>query len=97
MIRKAFVVIAVFITATVVSGCETLNQVAQTAGKGLGNPTAFEIAAGLREALQQGTTKSSDQLSATNGFFGNALIKIVFPPEAQKAEKALRAIGLNSL
>ena len=32
-----------------------------------------------------------------NGFFGNAEVKILFPPEAQKAEKALREIGLGKL
>jgi len=51
----------------------------------------------LKQALEQGTTKSSDRLSAVNGFFANAAIKIVFPPEAQKAEKTLRSIGFGKL
>ncbi|WP_428327627.1 DUF4197 domain-containing protein [Mucilaginibacter sp.] len=52
---------------------------------------------GLKQALQQGVSKSADQLSAVNGFFGNAAIKILFPPQAQKAEKTLRRIGLGKL
>jgi len=60
-------------------------------------PSALEIGNGLKEALQQGTSKSSDQLSAVNGFFGNAAVKILFPPQAQKAEKTLRDLGLNKL
>lgn len=60
-------------------------------------PSTFEIGSALKQALQQGTAKSADQLSALNGFFGNAEVKILFPPEAQKAEKALRDIGMNDL
>jgi Protein of unknown function (DUF4197) len=60
-------------------------------------PSNLEIGAALKQALQQGTAKSAGQLSALNGFFGNAAVKIVFPPQAQKAEKTLRKLGLNKL
>jgi hypothetical protein len=62
-----------------------------------GTPSALEIGTALKQALEQGTIKSSDQLSALNGFFGNAAIKILFPPEAQKVERTLRGLGLNQL
>ena len=62
-----------------------------------GTPSTFEIGSALKQALEQGTTKSSDQLSALNGFFGNAAIKLVFPPEAQKVERTLRSLGLNQM
>lgn len=62
-----------------------------------GTPTTLEIGTALKQALEQGTSKSSDQLSALNGFFGNAAVKILFPPEAQKVEKTLRSLGLNQL
>ncbi|MES2417886.1 MAG: DUF4197 domain-containing protein [Bacteroidota bacterium] len=62
-----------------------------------GVPTALEIGAGLKEALTIGTSHGADQLSAKDGFLGNLAVKILFPPEAQKAEKTLRSIGLNSL
>ena len=62
-----------------------------------GTPSLTEIGSGLKEALQQGTAKSTDQLSAVNGFFGNAAVKILFPPQAQKAEKRLRQLGFNKL
>src|SRR6185312_17469144 len=61
------------------------------------SPSPLEMGGALKQALQQGTAKSADQLSALNGFFGNAEVKILFPPEAQKAEKALRDLGLNDL
>ncbi|EHQ27214.1 DUF4197 domain-containing protein [Mucilaginibacter paludis] len=62
-----------------------------------GTPTTLEIGSALKQALEQGTTKSTDQLSALNGFFGNAAVKILFPPEAQKVERTLRSLGLNQL
>lgn len=60
-------------------------------------PSNLEIGNALKQALQQGTAKSADQLSAVNGFFGNAAVKILFPPEAQKVEKTLRDMGMNKL
>ncbi|RYD94131.1 MAG: DUF4197 domain-containing protein [Sphingobacteriales bacterium] len=95
--KKIFLLLPALFLLGTFCGCDTLNQVAQTAAGQLGNPTAFEIASGLKQALEQGTNKSSDQLSSTNGFFGNAAVKLLFPPEAQKAEKTLRSLGLNSL
>jgi hypothetical protein len=60
-------------------------------------PSTLDMGNALKQALQQGTAKSSDQLSAVNGFFGNAAVKILFPPQAQKAEKTLRKLGLGKL
>jgi hypothetical protein len=54
-----------------------------------------EIAKGLKEALQVGTTKGIELLSKPDGFFGNAAIKILMPPEAAKIEKSLRSLGFN--
>lgn len=60
-------------------------------------PSSLEMGAALKQALEQGTGKSVDRLSAVNGFFGNAAVKILFPPQAQKAEKTLRSLGQNQL
>jgi hypothetical protein len=60
-------------------------------------PSNLDIGNALKEALQQGTSKSADQLSAVNGFFGNAAVKILFPPEAKKVESTLRGMGMNDL
>lgn len=81
----------------VLCGCDTLSQVAQNTIQQYGNPTNLEINNGLKQALELGTTKSSDQLSVVDGFFANAAVKILFPAEAQKAEKTLRSIGLGKL
>lgn len=60
-------------------------------------PSTIEIGGSLKQALEIATSKSSDKLSAVDGFFGNATIKILFPPQAQKAEKTLRKFGFNKL
>ena len=58
-------------------------------------PSIFDMAAGIKQALLQGTSRSTSQLSALNGFLGNPAVKIQFPPQAQKAEHTLRGLGLN--
>lgn len=79
-------------------GCDQLQQIAEQAQQQgtLGPPTQSEIASGIREALVVGATNSVLQTSRTNGFFNNALIKIPFPPEAQKVEDIARQVGLNN-
>lgn len=80
------------------TGCDTLNQAGQVLNQtGFGNPSAAEISVGLKQALEFGTTASSDRLSATDGFFTNAAVKILFPEEAEKVERTLRSVGLNKL
>jgi len=80
------------------ASCDTLNQASQILTQtGLGNPSVTEISLGLKQALEFGTSSSSDRLSATDGFFANAAIKILFPEEAQKVERTLRSVGLNKL
>lgn len=56
-----------------------------------------DIATALKQALEVGTSKSADLLSKQNGFFGDQAVKILFPPEALKAEAALRKLGLNKM
>jgi hypothetical protein len=60
-------------------------------------PSSLEIGTALKQALEQSTIKSADQLSVVNGFFGNAAVKILLPPEAQKAEKTLRSLGMGKV
>ena len=55
-----------------------------------------EIANGLKQALQEGGKNATQRLSAVNGYFGNAAIKILMPPEAKKIENTLRDIGMGS-
>jgi Protein of unknown function (DUF4197) len=56
-----------------------------------------EIANGLKDALKIGAQKSTDRLSAVDGFFKDAAVKILLPPEAQKVEKTLRGMGMGQM
>lgn len=60
-----------------------------------GGLSSSDIATGLKQALQIGISKGSDQASALDGYFKNPLLKIAFPPEAQKVASTLRQLGLN--
>lgn len=51
--------------------------------------TDEEVVAGLKEALQVGTDTSTARLSAQDGFFGNAKVKIPFPENVQYVADAV--------
>jgi hypothetical protein len=59
--------------------------------------TNDDIINGLKEALNVGTNNATKQLSAVDGFFKDAAIKILMPAEAQKVEKTLRNMGMGKL
>jgi len=54
-----------------------------------------EAGQGVKEALTQGITKAVLNLHKTDGFFGSELYKLLLPPDARKAESALRKVGLG--
>ena len=67
-------------------------------GKGKGSSLSNEeIIDGLKEALSVGAQNSSNKLSAADGFFANAAIKVLMPPEAKKVENTLRKAGMGKL
>ena len=81
-----------------ITSCDTLNQATQILNQsGFGNPTSSEISLGLKQALEVGTILSSERLATKDGYLGNLAIKILFPEEAQKAERTLRSLGFNTL
>ncbi|RFP66508.1 DUF4197 domain-containing protein [Hymenobacter lapidiphilus] len=55
-----------------------------------------EAARGLKEALTLGISKGADQASKTDGFYLNRLIRIPFPPDAQRVATTLRTLGMGS-
>ena len=57
-----------------------------------------DIVNGLKEALTLGAQKSGSKLSAVDGFFKDAALKILLPPEAQKISDMVSKIpGGNKL
>lgn len=64
---------------------------------GTGSLSTDEIGAALKEALSKGVTSGTSKLSAADGFFKNAAVKILLPPEAAKIESTLKGIGMGKL
>jgi hypothetical protein len=56
-----------------------------------------QVVSGLKEALKIGANNASGKLSVTDGFFRNAAIKILMPPEVQQVERTLRSVGMGSI
>jgi hypothetical protein len=79
------------------SSCDTARQILEGVGTNTGGLTTTEIASGLKEALSVGTNNGTSRLSSLDGFFANAAIKILMPPEAQKVESTLRSVGLGNV
>jgi hypothetical protein len=54
-----------------------------------------DVAEGLVEALLVGTDKSVASASKQDGFWGNAAIRILMPPEAEKVKDVAMKVGLR--
>lgn len=76
------IVPAILVSASCLS---TLESAAGSVGLGKGGSavTNQEAVAALRDALKEGIQSASRQLSVKDGYFGNALLKILLPPEAK--------------
>ncbi|MES2430412.1 MAG: DUF4197 domain-containing protein [Bacteroidota bacterium] len=74
------------------SGCDVLKSLPS-----IGGITESEAGEGIKEALAQGIAKSVLQLNKQDGFFADALYKILLPPDAKKIENTLRDLGFNSM
>lgn len=70
---------------------QVMNQLPQIQGLGI------DISGGLKEALNNGISKQVTKLTATDGFYKNAAVKILLPDELKKVDSGLRKIGLGSL
>lgn len=78
-------------------GCDTLQQIQNGVESGGVPLTETDIANGLKEALQVGTNNAVGVLNATDGYFKDPLVKLLFPPEAQRAADKLRSLGMGQL
>ncbi len=57
--------------------------------------TRSEVVAALKDSLSRGITKGANLASLKDGYLGNPQLKIEFPEDLRKVEKALRKIGLG--
>jgi len=58
---------------------------------------AATVAAGLREALEQGTGRAVQTLGRDNGFWSHPSLRIPVPEKLTRAEKTLRRLGQDKL
>jgi membrane-associated HD superfamily phosphohydrolase len=72
----SFIVLLLFF-----SGCAEVLNVLQTAGTTA--LTEGDVISGLKEALSVGAKNSAEKLSAVDGYFGDAAVKILLPDEAK--------------
>lgn len=84
------------LTVFSLSSCAELQQIA-TQYPGFGTMGTIDIAGGLKEALDNGIAKQVTKLTAIDGFYKNAAVKILLPEELRKVDTGLRKIGLGSL
>ncbi|HVZ97298.1 MAG TPA: DUF4197 domain-containing protein [Chitinophagaceae bacterium] len=56
-----------------------------------------QIVSGLKEALSIGAQKSGDKLSATDGFYKDAVVKILLPEQVRNVENKMRMLGFGKL
>jgi hypothetical protein len=100
MMKRTIQLLSCVLLLSALSGCESTQQILKSIEQNYpatGQLSTADIAAGLKQALEVGARNSSNQLSALDGFFKNAAIKILLPQEAQKVEKTLRDLGMGSL
>ena len=61
------------------------------------NLSSDRIISGLKEALSLGAQKSGDKLSAKDGFFKDAAVKILLPQQVRDIENKMRMLGFGKL
>lgn len=91
MIKRMVLIVALL----QLTACAELQQVVnQLPNVGITND---QIAAGLKEALNNGITNQVSTLAVQDGFFKNELVRILLPEELQKVDNTLRKIGLSKI
>lgn len=96
--KYIFVAISIIIFSTQISKAQSLGNLIKTVTGSKNNKDSLstnDVASGLKEALSKGVTNGTEKLSAVDGFFKDAALKILMPPEAAKVESTLRGIGLG--
>ena len=85
------------LTMIALTSCETLTSIVnQVAGSGvltgIGTGTFIDNAAGLKEALNVGISKTVASVSKPNGYLSDAALKILLPPETKVIVDNIRMI-----
>ncbi len=84
--------LTIILISASLSSCDVLSNL-----PGVGGVTEAEAGEGIKEALGQGLVKAVLKLNKQDGFFGDAVYKILMPQDAQKVVNTLRDLGLGNL
>lgn len=100
--KKVFLVMAsniLLVCSTYAQFGNILNKAENAAGGVLGGGgiSQSDAASAIKEALTNGIKKGVTQVSAQDGYFANAAIKVLMPKEAKVVEDGLRGIGQGDL
>ncbi|MGE5276961.1 MAG: DUF4197 family protein, partial [Acidobacteriota bacterium] len=95
MRTRATILIAAFLAAVAFSSAQTIDPSKWLSGSKDTKDTksSTDVVAGLKEALKIGSGNAVSLTGKTDGYFGNAAIKILMPEKLQSVEKGLRLIG----
>ncbi len=83
--------------AIILMSCDVIKSIPLPGGGTGPGLTEAEAGQGIKEALSQGLVGAVLRLNKTDGFFKDALYKILLPPDAKKVENTLRDLGFNSM
>src|SRR5688500_1099453 len=92
---SATISLAFMRTAIVACFCAALVTCAPPGLAQLEGITSKEAASALRAALEKGSQAAVASLGRTDGFFGNARVKIPLPDSLQRTERAMRRFGMG--
>lgn len=62
---------------------------------GSGGLSKEDVVKGLKDALQVGSNNAGSTASKVDGFFKDSIIKIPFPPDAEKVQKTALSLGMQ--
>ena len=93
-------VLLLFLTVFAIGGCSDKeireNYERLTASIEAVPLSEAEVTAGLRDALSRGISRGAQLASARDGYLRNPRLKIPFPQELTKVEKAMRKAGFGA-
>jgi hypothetical protein len=96
MIRKSLMLIAICLMSISMIHCKDLENWTSTA-MGSAVPTEKEASKGLTQALSLAMETATNHLSVQDGFWGNPLVRIPFPSEAQTVKTTLERFGMGGM
>lgn len=100
MLKRTMLLMAGVLCLHTVTEAQILKKASGILKSASGTPGAGvsenEAGMGIKEALEKGVSAGIAMLNKKDGFLGNEVYKVLLPPDALKAEKTLRSIGLGS-